>query len=233
MSYCSSDHHKNYDFQGLVKRRCHSCKCEIAEALSVPCRSDHCHKFFCQKCLTSRYKYSKAKAATLPSLNWKCPVCTRRCFCIECEEAGLIAKRKKPVYKRDMYTVRKRRVKKRPRPKRGLQAQPRLEACRICGNERRDSGATGGTCTYCASPNEANQSAPSPRPVPHQLPEPQPLMFTFGGALAAKDAVDERDNRPFGVTLAARGVLYPAAAYEEMHVWECMRIALAPFTQIY
>lgn len=73
----------------LLKRRCHSCKCEAQIECLVGCRNPSCKLLYCRKCLTSRYKFSKAKASTLPTLNWRCPVCTRRCFCTECLTLGV------------------------------------------------------------------------------------------------------------------------------------------------
>jgi hypothetical protein len=73
----------------IIKRRCHSCKCDFPTECLVSCRNMCCKLLYCRKCLTSRYKYSKAKSANLPTLNWKCPVCTRKCYCPECVKAGL------------------------------------------------------------------------------------------------------------------------------------------------
>ena len=43
----------------------------------------------------SKYKYSRAKAMTLPTPHWKCPVCGHRCKCESCkkEEVKFIIKK--------------------------------------------------------------------------------------------------------------------------------------------
>jgi len=228
MNHCCSDSHHNHSPETMVKRICHSCKCEIGEAFAVPCRAEGCHKFFCQKCLTSRYKYSKAKAASLPSLNWRCPVCTRRCYCLDCIEAGLVVKKRKTVYKHDIYSTRKKRVRKKQRLKRDPQEESssKHSICCRCGNERKESGATGGSCTYCVTPNENSPMTPIKQPEP-------PSLFTFGRALALKDYQDElfglglRANSPFSV----RGFIMRPEAYEKMALVESLRIAFIPFAQ--
>ena len=217
-------------FESVVKRRCHSCKCDIAEAFSVPCRADHCHKFFCQKCLTSRYKYSKAKAASLPSINWKCPVCTRRCFCLECINTGLVVRKRKAIYKRDMYTTRRRTKKRpRPRPKRKAQIEPNYDkaaetskAYNAYGERRKISGTTGGSHTSCFGAGDAARS-------PANENEPQPL-FTFSKALAAKSTEPEYETRTnVALRLQIRLPMYSEETYANMTLIDSLKIAFMPF----
>ena len=115
--------------RNLVKFQCHSCKCESALELLVPCKNSCCGLLYCRKCLTSRYKYSRAKAANLPTLSWRCPVCTCRCFCDNCVETGATIQPQKVINKTKSTTgnwYRKKRIRKAKKFKlkrRGLHAE--------------------------------------------------------------------------------------------------------------
>ncbi len=113
---------------GVLKLRCHSCKCDCPAEQLVPCRSPGCKLFYCRRCLTSRYKYSKTKSANLPTMSWKCPVCCHRCYCETCISAGVSAPPEKVIYK-PKSTVgtwyRKRRIRKSGQP-RQRQCEPQM-----------------------------------------------------------------------------------------------------------
>lgn len=68
-----------------VLRFCHYCKLSAPPRFMVPCQIP-CGLYFCRKCLTKYYKYSRPKCAKLPSVNWRCPVCTSKCQCEDCQE---------------------------------------------------------------------------------------------------------------------------------------------------
>jgi len=68
----------------ILKFICHCCKRSAGSEYTVPCKTAGCNLFFCHRCLTSRYKYSYAKTAKLPTPHWKCPVCTKKCSCADC-----------------------------------------------------------------------------------------------------------------------------------------------------
>lgn len=68
----------------LIRPLCHFCKRLCSPDTFIPCKTPSCGRLFCHKCLTSRYKYSKAKVSRLPTPNWKCPFCTRKCACEDC-----------------------------------------------------------------------------------------------------------------------------------------------------
>ncbi len=220
---CSCDdnsHWHGHGFREIIKRRCHSCKCEIDEELSVPCRGENCHLFFCQKCLTSRYKYSKVKAASLPSLNWRCPVCTRRCFCEDCASSGNLPRRRKQLAKRNLYTIR-RRPKKRPRCTLALS----LTSSR--SQEGAGQATHNGSC--CASPE-----APAPISSPPAVPALGALSpeFSFARALAAKDlesASVRRQACMMPITVGKRMAMLSAETYSGMTAVECLQLAFAPF----
>lgn len=94
---------------------CHCCKTQTFPHFLVPCKTSGCGFFFCHRCLTSRYKYSKAKVVKLPTAHWKCPVCAERCQCDECISAGIsIPIKKKVVKRRDLtgHFRRKKRIRK-------------------------------------------------------------------------------------------------------------------------
>lgn len=82
--------------QEIAKFICHCCKKLISSELIIPCKTKLCKLFFCHKCLTSRYKYSKVKVSKLPTPNWKCPVCANRCRCKDCAQLGVVMPTKKP-----------------------------------------------------------------------------------------------------------------------------------------
>lgn len=93
----------------LVRPLCHFCRRLCSLDTSIPCKTPSCGKLFCHKCLTSRYKYSKAKVSRLPTPNWKCPYCTKRCACDDCiGELGAPLKRGRT----GKYKVNKYRYKK-------------------------------------------------------------------------------------------------------------------------
>jgi hypothetical protein len=99
----------------MIKRLCHSCKCDFPLEFLVPCRNTCCNRLYCRKCLTSRYKYSRVKASHLPTPNWKCPVCTRRCWCADCVNEGVPVKIQKAISKSKIITstwYRKKRIRR-------------------------------------------------------------------------------------------------------------------------
>ncbi len=101
--------------EAIVKLRCHSCKCDSNIDQLVRCRNPGCGLFYCRRCLTSRYKYSRAKAANLPTLNWQCPVCCKRCYCDTCVSVGLTVPPVKVVNKIKATAsnwYRKKRIRK-------------------------------------------------------------------------------------------------------------------------
>lgn len=100
----------------LTKLLCHCCKKEQAVEFLVPCKSPGCNLFFCHKCLTSRYKYSKVKVSKLPTAHWRCPVCANRCQCTECLESGVTIPIKKRMVKRREVARRFRRKKRIRKP---------------------------------------------------------------------------------------------------------------------
>ncbi len=61
--------------------RCHYCGRSFEGSKMASCRSPLCHEFYCRKCLTGQYKYSKKAARMLPTPTWKCPRCTNKCMC--------------------------------------------------------------------------------------------------------------------------------------------------------
>ena len=69
----------------LIKLMCHCCKRFTSSEFIVPCKTPGCNLLFCNRCLTSRFKYSHAKADRLPTAHWKCPVCTHKCKCDICQ----------------------------------------------------------------------------------------------------------------------------------------------------
>lgn len=97
----------------IVHLLCHCCKKSWISDYLVPCKTPFCGRLFCYKCLTSRYKYSKAKAARLPTPSWRCPVCTHKCHCEECQTGDFQIRQKsirKPKIKK--FTYRKRKINK-------------------------------------------------------------------------------------------------------------------------
>lgn len=96
----------------LLKLICHCCKCTVPNELTVCCMTPGCNLFYCHRCLTSRYKYSYAKTAKLPTPKWKCPVCTRRCWCNECVQTGVAMPLKKSLNKNTTCVHQYRRKKR-------------------------------------------------------------------------------------------------------------------------
>lgn len=86
---------------------CHYCKLLLAPRFIVPCKVT-CGRFFCRKCLTRYYKFSRPKCAKLPSATWKCPVCTKRCYCEGCQ-ANTISSNSK--YKKKIKNPEKKKYK--------------------------------------------------------------------------------------------------------------------------
>jgi hypothetical protein len=224
---------------GVVKRICHSCKCEADGELLVPCRAEGCHKFFCRRCLTSRYKFSKAKASHLPSQNWRCPACTRRCYCTECVLAGTKPKQLKPIKKLRTYVKRgHRRKKSRLRkacPSSGSQSPlatyhswlvvgPRRQplTCGTCGHTSTASASLSKACSSCSTPRALKPSLPplSTYPGLSLTPAPRP----FPTRLAPPDV---KLAVPSRVPL-----LYDGSLYESMGLLQLLRIAYAPFAQV-
>lgn len=96
----------------VVRLLCHCCKRHCAFDYLVPCKTLGCGRFFCHKCLTSRYKYSHAKISRLPSPNWRCPVCTGRCRCEECSSVFDVPVKKRGIkkMKKNHHAYRKKKV---------------------------------------------------------------------------------------------------------------------------
>lgn len=72
---------------------CHYCKLALAPRFIVPCKVP-CGRFFCRKCLTRYYKFSRTKCAKLPSATWRCPVCTKKCYCESCQDNAILSSSK-------------------------------------------------------------------------------------------------------------------------------------------
>jgi len=100
----------------LSKLRCHCCKKMTSLDFLIQCKTSGCSFLFCHKCLTSRYKYSKVKVSSLPTAHWKCPVCARRCQCVNCIESGIAMPIKKKIMKRKrvIRCVRKKNRIRKP-----------------------------------------------------------------------------------------------------------------------
>lgn len=99
----------------IVKLMCHCCKKFTSSEFLVPCKIPGCKLLFCHKCLTSRFKYSHAKTATLPTAHWKCPVCANRCRCEVCiEKEVVVLNEKKPLRPNSTvpHSHRKKRIRK-------------------------------------------------------------------------------------------------------------------------
>ena len=67
-----------------IKLMCHTCRKSFSSEFMVSCMTSGCNLMFCHKCLTSKFKYSRAKAESLPTTHWKCPVCSKKCKCNHC-----------------------------------------------------------------------------------------------------------------------------------------------------
>eukprot|EP00826_Nyctotherus_ovalis_P017702 TRINITY_DN1522_c0_g1_i1.p1 TRINITY_DN1522_c0_g1~~TRINITY_DN1522_c0_g1_i1.p1 ORF type:complete len:191 (-),score=21.38 TRINITY_DN1522_c0_g1_i1:154-726(-) len=78
----------------LARLLCHLCKRFCVPGSFIPCKTPCCGKLFCNKCLTSQYKYSKSKVSRLPTPMWRCPVCTKKCKCDECCELFKIPRKR-------------------------------------------------------------------------------------------------------------------------------------------
>ena len=231
---------------GLVKRICHSCKCETEGNFLVPCHAEGCHKFFCRRCLTSRYKFSKAKAAHLPSFNWRCPACTRRCYCADCVETGTKPKQHKPIKKLRVY-VRRGFKRKRQRIKKSLEASG-LEAplvkynswlvvgarrptltCRTCGCSYSSPCPLSETCSSCSTPQALRPCLPALSSIPN-LSLTSTSTFTANSTSTFMSAsapfpyskVNETRPTPW---------LYDLSTYEKMSLLQLLKIAAVPFTQ--
>lgn len=101
-------------YGNMMKLRCHSCKREAPLDCLVQCKSGCCCLLYCRRCLTSRYKYSRAKAANLPTAHWKCPVCSNRCHCETCVSEGYALPVHKTISKKTAAAswYRKKRIRR-------------------------------------------------------------------------------------------------------------------------
>jgi len=85
------------------RRFCHYCTNTGPPRFMVLCQVG-CDLSFCRKCLTRYYKYSRTKCSKLPSVNWRCPVCTKKCQCEGCQGAATIScSKNKGVGKHALY----------------------------------------------------------------------------------------------------------------------------------
>lgn len=65
-------------------RQCHVCLRSTNHKNSSRCNNISCGLFFCMKCLTKKFKYSKDAANTLKRTpSWFCPVCKNKCICLK------------------------------------------------------------------------------------------------------------------------------------------------------
>eukprot|EP00824_Muranothrix_gubernata_P000166 TRINITY_DN1018_c0_g1_i1.p1 TRINITY_DN1018_c0_g1~~TRINITY_DN1018_c0_g1_i1.p1 ORF type:complete len:350 (-),score=4.31 TRINITY_DN1018_c0_g1_i1:13-1062(-) len=81
--------------QGANMNECHHCRQFIDKVNLAECQVKGCKKSYCRICLSSKYKFSKAKALQLPTATWKCPACTRKCSCQACNPLQTPPKRAK------------------------------------------------------------------------------------------------------------------------------------------
>lgn len=167
---------------------CHICREGKANDCIVGCKSGSCSKSFCRACLTSKFKYSKIKAANLPSPYWKCPACARRCVCAVCQAEGNCPKKAKLTRKKKQSLEPSRRRRKhkqqmRDVPKNGMAKNAHIprcpctkplvteHPCRTCGFPCCASCFSTGSCSKCTSPDYMRpQSAPNVQYQPISLP---------------------------------------------------------------
>lgn len=60
---------------------CHHCRKNSDLNKLIKCKSPSCKLFYCQNCLTKKYKYSKSAARKLTHKTWICPRCNGNCHC--------------------------------------------------------------------------------------------------------------------------------------------------------
>lgn len=63
------------------KPLCHRCARGPGPVPLIKCQKKGCELFYCRRCLTCACKYSKKAASALPTPDWECPRCRRRCTC--------------------------------------------------------------------------------------------------------------------------------------------------------
>lgn len=216
---------KSNELSQLPHGICHCCKLELTGDILVPCKSETCHHFFCRKCLTSHYKYSKAKTARLPSLKWKCPICKSRCYCDECINAGYSQKPKKQTPKPKKYKKKNQTnisSQSKGIKKTKLQKNPNLSAFSTVASSQFPS-----PCNLVIAP-----------PTKKMLPDFNcytPSQFSFSALLAEKDSMKEYNNSmnqadPLinNFNLKRTNIL-DFGEYNRMSTEECLRLAYQPF----
>jgi len=85
---------------------CHCCSKVSEPQKLVKCRDSNCGSFYCRKCLTGQYKYSKKAARLLPTATWRCPQCTSKCMCKKYTNKRLIIRRCITAGKRANFLLR-------------------------------------------------------------------------------------------------------------------------------
>lgn len=81
----SSDFHlNNGSNEQQTQKTCHGCNESYNEIKLIHCRKPNCKLYYCHKCLSGNYKFSKFAIGRLPiNTEWFCPSCHDRCFCQE------------------------------------------------------------------------------------------------------------------------------------------------------
>lgn len=249
---------KKSQFSKVIKRKCHSCKCEVLEGNLVACQSECCHKFFCQKCLTSRYKYSRAKAAKLPSFHWKCPVCARHCYCDDCLASNNPPKKRRLIKKIKLYTNTRRKYKRARLKKMATSVQQessklkctgckalydrmKVKTCFSCGTAVCDSCSSSASYSCCTSPIHARPHLPPPSLLYLNSFRREPPIGNFYAFHAPVLPISEEKKQgsminPFKSAIVRIGNPQVSSTsflknYEAMSVEELLRIAFTPFAR--
>lgn len=192
----------------ILKFICHCCKRTTTSENMVPCKTPGCDLFFCHRCLTSRYKYSYAKTAKLPTPHWKCPVCTRKCRCTECPpplpSATVQALLGGKSLVEDNTCAHQQRRKKRIRK-----------------GKRKSPDSSLGTGSSLKSPSIGKETLTPPlKFVPPSISSNSLLSFlVFFEAERNKPKPKARDERL---------QLFPAEVYERMGIGDLLNIVLYP-----
>eukprot|EP00826_Nyctotherus_ovalis_P025035 TRINITY_DN1933_c0_g1_i12.p1 TRINITY_DN1933_c0_g1~~TRINITY_DN1933_c0_g1_i12.p1 ORF type:complete len:198 (+),score=8.24 TRINITY_DN1933_c0_g1_i12:184-777(+) len=194
----------------ILKLICHCCKRSSPPECMVPCKTPGCDLFFCHRCLTSRYKYSYAKTAKLPSPHWKCPVCTHKCRCADCPQPSSEVEMAGKLLVEDATCAHTQRRKKRIRK-----------------GKRRSSDCSLKTGSSMKTPSLERESqaadSPSPKlllpPISSTLPL-SPLVFLGSG-----------NNERKVVRVERRQEILPASLYERMQIGELLQLVLFPIVR--
>ena len=180
---------------------CHRCSQIRPPRFLVACQNS-CGMYFCKKCLIRYYKYSREKCSKLPSPNWKCPACSKKCGCQKCNS-------EKPTNTESETVLKNKGLLKKKLKKRNLNSNNNNENKILI------------TESNCISPFKIESKLVLPKIADH--------IEKLESESTSRKSSDHDKYNEITLTLFSHRSIFPQKSYESMNLNELLAITFFPF----